>query len=193
MLTLPPDVVRRASDALAIASFDPEPLMRGMTTDEPTRQLLMGCWREMHENRHPDTLLIDSTLLAIASRLVALAHGPNRARGPVAGALEPRWLARIEKYVDSGIDDALRVRTLARLVGLGEQQFTRAFVAATGKPPWRWVIDRRLDRAREMLARDSMRIVDIALATGFAGQSHLTRAFSQRFGTTPAAFRRSLR
>ena len=82
------------------------------------------------------------------------------------------------------------VAELADRCGLSRSHYTRAFKACMGLPTHRWLIRFRIERAREMLERTGDSIAAIALACGFADQSHLTRVFRAVTGTSPAAWRR---
>ncbi|MEH3148056.1 MAG: AraC family transcriptional regulator [Methylobacterium frigidaeris] len=64
------------------------------------------------------------------------------------------------------------------------------FKASFGVPPHRYVVERRIARARDLLAGGRESLAGIALACGFASQSHFTRSFRQATGVTPAAWRR---
>src|SRR5690606_41574835 len=74
--------------------------------------------------------------------------------------------------------------------GLEPHHSRRACRAATGLPPHRYVTERRLARAAELL-RDpnGPPIADVAARVGFSSQSHLTTAFGRQYGLTPAAYR----
>ena len=97
------------------------------------------------------------------------------------------------EYIDTGLDRPIRVEQLAALVHLGEHHFSRTFRATFGDAPHAWIRARRLERARELLVTTYESISNIAMATGFADQSHLTRCFGARYGETPAALRRDRR
>lgn len=92
-------------------------------------------------------------------------------------------------YIEARLDKPVRVEHLAALVRLGEHHFSRTFRATFGLAPHAWLRERRLERARELLVTTDGSILSIAMATGFADQSHLTRCFGARYGTTPAALR----
>ena len=96
-------------------------------------------------------------------------------------------------YVDAWLDRPIRVEQLAALVHLGEHHFSRTFRATFGVAPHAWLRARRLERARDLLVTTDDSISSIAMATGFADQSHLTRCFGARYGATPAALRRGRR
>jgi AraC family transcriptional regulator len=82
---------------------------------------------------------------------------------------------------------------LAALCGLSRSYFIRAFKQVTGMPPHRWLLMHRVKHAKDLLRRTTLPIADIAVACGFADQSHLTRVFSKAFGISPAAWRRQWR
>ena len=75
-----------------------------------------------------------------------------------------------------------------RELGTHPSHLVRVFRREYGLPPHRYVVGRRLDRARPLLLA-GMPIADVAAATGFHDQSHLTRHFRALLGTTPGAFR----
>jgi transcriptional regulator GlxA family with amidase domain len=89
--------------------------------------------------------------------------------------------------------DDVDAASLAELCGLSVDQFNKAFKAATGIPPHRWLLRERVGRARELLVRSDLSISDIAACCGFADQSHLTRVFKNHIGASPGAWRRDVR
>ncbi|TIM22012.1 MAG: helix-turn-helix transcriptional regulator, partial [Mesorhizobium sp.] len=94
-------------------------------------------------------------------------------------------------YIDAHCLDRIRLADLAALTGLSETAMSHAFKAATGVPPHRWQMQARVDRAKAMMARDVASLGDIAEATGFFDQAHLTRVFKSIVGVTPGAWMRS--
>lgn len=124
---------------------------------------------------------------AVAERLEARAAGrPERER------LGAGQLRAVAERVEAGLDERLRLADLAAAAGLSPFHFARAFRATVGEPPHRWVMARRLERARARL-RAGERAGEVAAALGFADQAHLTRLFRRRFGTTPGAEARAAR
>ena len=84
------------------------------------------------------------------------------------------------------------LQDVARACGLSTSHFGRAFRKTMGMPPHRWLLSHRLERAKELLKQDRT-LADIACECGFSEQSHMTHAFSNRFGVSPGAWRRALR
>jgi len=100
------------------------------------------------------------------------------------------WQAELVLRLLGNPTGDIPVAALARSCGLSRSYFIRAFKRSMGLPPHHWVMHRRIERAREMLARTNESIAEIAVSCGFADQSHLTRVFHQVVGESPAAWRR---
>ena len=109
--------------------------------------------------------------------------------GVKAPGLGEEALERLQQLVEDELGGDLRVERLAGEVGLSRWHFSRVFAEAVGCAPHRWVTERRLERARELLATTARPLVAIALEVGYSSQSHLTAQFRRRYGVTPGAFR----
>lgn len=114
---------------------------------------------------------------------------PHRPR-PFAGGLAPAQLRQVQNYIEDCLDDDLGLAELASLTGLSTYHFGQAFKASTGVSPHRYVIERRVHRARELLIGGDRSISEIASDVGFSNQSHLTVHFRKQTGLTPAFYRR---
>jgi AraC family transcriptional regulator len=108
-----------------------------------------------------------------------------------ANRLGARTLRLLDDYIDAALGQNIGISDLAALVGMSRFHFARLFRATVGSTPHQYVLERRLERARELLRFDDVPLRDIATATGFSDQSHLTRHVKRRFGRTPAALRAS--
>src|SRR5258707_743433 len=83
---------------------------------------------------------------------------------------------------------------MAAVAHLSPYHFARQFKAATGLPPHQYVIARRVERARELLHRNSaVSLAEIAACAGFSDQSQFARHFKRLVGVTPGQFRKSAR
>ena len=103
------------------------------------------------------------------------------------GAAEPAKVRRVRQYLHDRFDRRLRLRELANLAGLNPVYLVRAFRSATGLPPHAYQRQLRINRAQVLLRRGESP-ANVAAATGFADQSHLTRTFRNALGITPAAY-----
>jgi AraC family transcriptional regulator len=78
---------------------------------------------------------------------------------------------------------------MAAEVDISPIYLVRAFKAAVGQSPHRYVLGRRVERAKELLRNTDMPVVDVALSSGFCSQSHLSHWFQRYVGVSPAAYR----
>lgn len=107
----------------------------------------------------------------------------------VRGGLTPRVLRRLRDHIDANIDQRISVRALARLANLSVCYFVRAFKQSVGITPHDYLIRKRVERTMELLAGTDLSLSEIALAAGFADQSHCARRFRQHVGMSPRDYR----
>jgi len=122
-------------------------------------------------------------------RLDALDSGAIAAERELRGGLPARMLRSIEEYIDLHLEKDLSVEELASHLGISPSYFARSFRSSVGLAPHAYVMRRRLLRAQELLANTDLLLIDIALATGFADQSHFCRRFHEMMGMPPRTFR----
>lgn len=111
-----------------------------------------------------------------------------RVRLPDAGSAP--WLQRVVEQLHAGFDRALTVDQLAREAGVHPVHLSRVFRKRFGMPLGEYVNRLRIDFATRELARPESRLADIALAAGFADQSHFSRVARRLSGATPGQLRR---
>jgi len=109
------------------------------------------------------------------------------------GGLTPRALQRIREYIEGHLAENIELETLAVIAALSKWHFARAFKQSVGTPPHLYLVQRRLERAQELLAETDLSLAQIALRSGFSDQSHFSRRFRMFFGVTPRSFRWSKR
>ena len=165
-----------------------ERLSAGVSSDPIIPRLLRDAWREARREHGAPELFIDSTMLAIAARLIGISQlGPSISTKRYA--LNDTTMACIAEYVDSNVDTAIRIKTLAALANLTEYEFARQFRTKTGLPPYQWLIEKRLDKASQLLSRTKLSLADIAYACGFSSQAHMTTTFRRKRHVTPLHIR----
>jgi AraC family transcriptional regulator len=104
--------------------------------------------------------------------------------------LSPQKLRLCERYIDAHLADELSVEDVAKAIAMSPFHFTRAFKAATGKTPHRYVLERRISAAQAMVANTSRPLNEIASEVGFCSPSHFSAVFQSFTGQTPSAHRR---
>jgi transcriptional regulator GlxA family with amidase domain len=133
-----------------------------------------------------------ATLLGEERRAISAAEAPR-----IHPILRPGGLAgwqahRALEYIESNLGSKMTIRDMADSVGLSVSHFSRGFRRSLGSPPMTYVTARRVEHAKAMMASTRLRLADIALASGFTDQSHLTRFFRRLVGSSPARWRRAL-
>jgi AraC family transcriptional regulator len=109
---------------------------------------------------------------------------------PSKGVLAAWQVRRIEQFVQAGIETPLRIKDAADSIRLSPSYFSRAFKTSKGVAYSDFVTQQRILRAKQLLLTTADPIAEIALACGFADQSHLTRLFHRDVGVPPRAWRR---
>jgi AraC family transcriptional regulator len=122
-------------------------------------------------------------------RLDALDKGAIAAEQEQHRELAARMLKSIEEYIDLNLQKNLSVEELASHLRMSTSYFTRSFRSSVGLTPHAYVMRRRILRAQELIASTDLALIDIAVATGFADQSHFSRRFHQMTGVSPRTYR----
>src|SRR5262245_6640314 len=124
----------------------------------------------------------------VASRCGAESAVDAQVRGHTLGTAQKR---RLSELIRQDLGASLSLRCLAHEIGLSPHHFARLFKASYGTTPHQYVQTLRIEAAVEALRRDdTVSIGEIALAHGFASQSHMTEVMRRRLGVTPGALRR---
>jgi AraC-like DNA-binding protein len=96
-------------------------------------------------------------------------------------------IGRARECIDDAPAESVSLSDLADLCGLSRFQFLRSFARATGLTPHAYLLQRRIDRARRLIAA-GMPLAEAAADSGFFDQSHMTRHFARVLGVTPGAY-----
>ena len=140
-----------------------------------------------------DRLSVESSVAELA--VLLLRHHSNAAEAdktPPPGGLTRKQARRVLEYIETNLSRDLTLSELASVAGLSLHHFARMFKGVTGTAPHRYMLERRVERAKAML-RTTASLVEISLSTGFCSQSHFTSTFRRMLGATPAEFQASSR
>lgn len=143
----------------------------------------------------PDGLFIEQTQRVLVRHLVRW-HSDSRsaARAELDGrrpvnSLRPFLVRRIQDYVDAHVADDISLTALAELATMSPGHFLRSFKAATGSTPYRYVLERRLDKASRMVRTTGAPIGLVARECGFRTPNYFTARFQAHFGVSPMKYR----
>jgi AraC family transcriptional regulator len=114
-----------------------------------------------------------------------LVRHTSKFKGLPRGRLDEQVLGRLRDYVLEHIDQNIEAGTLAKIAGRSPFHFTRVFSRSVGMTPYRYVVHLRLQRALELMRDGRHGLAEIAAATGFADQSHLSRWVRRVHGVPP--------
>jgi AraC family transcriptional regulator len=108
------------------------------------------------------------------------------------GGLSRLRLKRALEYIEANLDGEVHLADLSKAVGLSPFHFAKLFKESTGASPHQYLLQRRIERVKDLLRTSEMTLSEISLQAGFADQSHLTNVFRRFVGISPGKFRASL-
>lgn len=109
----------------------------------------------------------------------------------VDGALDTFKLNKVKNFIEDRLAEDLSIADMAAVVHMSQFHFARAFKTATGTSPHRYLILRRIERAKVLLKVTRISIAEIAYGLGFANHSHFIAQFRKAVSTTPKSYRDS--
>ncbi|SCB40210.1 AraC-type DNA-binding protein [Rhizobium miluonense] len=178
MLYLEPSVLFQCLQVARVGlPFVGDPVVK----DDRLAGLLLAALGEL--DRELDDLFVDDFVSRLADGLVQHARLPQRPLGSIAWGQVKAARDYLEAHVMRGVNS----QELERITGLDRFALSRHFRAAFATSPHRFLLMRRLQQAKALIAKGEP-IAQIAAATGFADQSHLTRHFKKAFGIAPGAW-----
>lgn len=154
---------------------------RHLLRDEGLEAVLCAMDAEVRAGFPSSRLYLDSLGTALAVRLLdahAAAPAPS-------GALSAAQVRRVADFIETHLDAELSLERLADVAGTSRSYLQRAFKARHGVSLHRYVVQRRVERARELLRSAALPASEVALLAGFAHQSHMARWMRRLLGVTP--------
>jgi AraC family transcriptional regulator len=153
-------------------------------------RLMLPALEKPHE---ANALFIGHLFSAVRIHLIQRYGNCQVVTAKTCGKLAPWQERRVLETLRNDLAHDITIETLAAECGLSPTYFMRSFKATFGKAPHQWRLSHRIEKAKYMLEVTDAPISAIALACGFADQSHLTRVFAKWVGTAPAAWRRAIK
>ena len=157
--------------------------------DPLTQQVMLKLWEMGQGSEPPSRIMAESVMTTLVCQVLSLSQTASQTAR--SGAIAPRNMKRLIEYVDAHLHEDIGLAELAEIAGWGVRHFTRVFQQSMGQTPHRWVMDRRVSRAKYFLSREEMSLAEIAFTCGFADQSHFTTCFRRATGYTPLKWRNS--
>ncbi|ADW68382.1 helix-turn-helix transcriptional regulator [Granulicella tundricola] len=137
-------------------------------------------------------LYMDSIAQALASALVQLRGNLKRSLPHYHCGLTPTQLARVKHLVYGRIDQEISLQEMATAAGLSASYFNQMFRRSTGQPAHQFVLNARVEHAKDLLKSPKLRMLDVAISCGFRTSQHFARVFRSICAVTPTEYRRAL-
>jgi AraC family transcriptional regulator len=135
-------------------------------------------------------LLRDSLGVALAARLLQRHYRGSLPMREIRGGLTHTKLERVIAHIEDNLASKLSLPGIAEIAGISVSHLKTLFRTSTGVPVYEYVLRRRVERAQLLLRNQKFSIAEVAVATGFAHQSHLARHMHRILGYTPSSLRR---
>jgi AraC family transcriptional regulator len=190
LLRLAPGLVAETAESVGLRRADAELAPSIHVRDPQVERIGWMMQAEAHDGYPGGRMFADGLATALAARLLALQTRPE----PTASrpcALPPRLLRRVIEFVESHLDEDLTLAELAAVAGFSVSHFKPLFREAAGMAPHRFVLERRVERARARLLEGRGTLTEIALDCGFAHSGHMARAMQRILGARPSQIRGS--
>lgn len=146
---------------------------------------------DLQDDTASDPLYIDLLANALAVRLIEIFTArPSNGQKSVAPRMSARQLKILTEFIETNLDQKLHLADLAAVAGVSATRLKTLFRNTTGTPVHRYVIGRRVEYARALLSATTMPANQIALAAGFAHQSHMSLTMRRVLGHVPGEIAR---
>lgn len=186
-------VAPNALNALIAETFDRDPARIEFReclgkSDQLVRSLALTLLEEMvGSDLH--RAYVDDIVQLLLSRLLCLHSDVKRSKTCAQHTLAPFRLRRALEFIEANLKEPVGVAEIAAASGISPFHFSRAFRQTTGRPPYAYLLERRIARSKELLRNCDLKLLAIATQCGFTSLSQFSRMFRHHAGGTPTRYR----
>ncbi|MFH7029488.1 MAG: helix-turn-helix domain-containing protein [Heteroscytonema crispum UTEX LB 1556] len=159
------------------------------TRDRQIEAIGMMLLAEFKQENVGSSLYIESLTNVLAVHLLRQYAASKPRLTIYQGGLPERQLMQVLEYIDAHLDRDIKLADLAQLLGMSQFHFSHLFKQSIGIAPYQYLLQQRIERAKQLLKQSDRSIMEIALDCGFNSHSHLSKQFRQFTGMTPKAYR----
>lgn len=178
-----------AQETLAKQPDELELLPTFRTRDPQIEAIGLLLLTELQQQHAGSKLYIESLTNVLAVHLLRQYAVTKPRLSVYDGGLPERQLLHVLEYLHEHLDQDIKLADLAALVGISQFHFSHLFKQSIGLPPYQYLLQQRVERAKQLLKQTDRTIVEIAFLCGFNSHSHLSKQFRQVTGITPTAYR----
>lgn len=162
------------------------------TRDAFLEQIAMSLLSELNTEGKIGKLYIDSIMNVLAIHLLRNYCNINRQLSKPSGTLSKRKLQQAIDYIQAHLGEEIRLENIARNIGINSTYFCHLFKNSMGISPYNYVIQQRIERAKQLLSKSNLSITHIALECGFADSSHFAKHFRKVTGMSATKYRQQI-
>ena len=144
----------------------------------------------LEQPQYTSKIFLDHILHALRCHFVCSYGGVTTSAPQFRGGLSALQMRRATELLEAHLDGNIALQQVAKACNLSVSHFARAFKNSFRTPPYKWLTERRVDRARDLMTNSRLPLADIATRCGFADQSALNRSFKRIHGVSPGIWRR---
>jgi AraC family transcriptional regulator len=147
---------------------------------------------ELESDRVGSRLFVDALTIALSIHLLRHYSDCQQPFREDVGGLPYSKLQQAIAYINDHLTEDVTISAIANELGMSPYYFSRLFRQSMGIPPYKYVMERRIERSQGLLKMTSLSVAEIAKQVGFASQNQLTVQFRQFTGITPSNYRKQL-
>lgn len=183
-------ITKAASETQLAGSF--EIAERYTRSDPVISSVGMALLGELDTEGLSGRLYAESLANVLAVHLLRYYAVPGTRPVTFTGGLSAAKLRQVTEFIGDNYGRDIKLAELAQVAGMSSFHFAREFKRTTGTTPHQYLIKFRIERAKALLAKRELPLIEVSLRSGFSHQSHFTRLFRRVTGTTPHSYRTQL-
>ena len=159
------------------------------TRDPQLEAIGMMLLAELKQENLGGSLYIESLSNVLAVHLLRQYAAPKSRFMVYESGLSERQILQVVEYVNDHLNQDIKLADLAALLGISQSHLSHRFKQSIGMTPYQYLLQQRIERAKQLLKQSDRSIMDIAFLCGFSSHSHLSKQFRQLTGMSPKAYR----
>ncbi|MBD2432005.1 MULTISPECIES: helix-turn-helix domain-containing protein [Fischerella] len=157
--------------------------------DPQIEAIAMLLFAELKQENLGGRLYIESLANVLAVHLLRQYSALKPRLSVYEGGLRERQLSQVLEYINEHLNQDIKLADLAQLLGMSQFHFSHLFKQSMGTAPYQYLLQQRIERAKQLLKQTDQSIMEIAFLCGFNSHSHLSKQFRQLTGMTPKVYR----
>jgi AraC family transcriptional regulator len=164
---------------------------RFQTKDHELQSIAWAMRKELEQGCPSGRLYLGGLSVALASRLLVMHSSLTRGHSQPSEGLDGRRLRQVLTFIEEHLEQDISLEQIAGQIQISASHLKALFRKSLGLPVYQYVLRRRVERAKQLLTKSTLSTAEIALATGFAHQSHMARQMRRHLGASPGEVRRT--